>query len=165
MPYPCKIIYNKENLGLFKSTLKGLDSIKTNWIFHCEDDWSFYASDFIKNSIQIFNKNDKITTVTLINYNNLLGSCFENKTYENHRLMKEYGSAGNYTTNPGLRKKEIYEPFKFLKNEAEVSLYYRKKGMKIAATLKKKGFINHIGGEKSIYNVGSAYKKYSNNNK
>jgi len=165
LPYPCKIIYNEKNLGLFKSTLKGLESINTDWIFHCEDDWQFNSSNFIQNSLEIFNRNNTITLVTLIKHNHLLGKNFEKKAYDYYRYMKEYGAAGNYTTNPGLRKKEIYEPMKNLNNEGEVSLYYRKKGMKVAATLKTKGYLTHIGGKKSVYKVGSAYKKFSDTNK
>ena len=37
--------------------------------------------------------------------------------------------------------------------------------MKVAATLKTKGYLTHIGGKKSVYKVGSAYKKYSYTNK
>lgn len=165
IPYPCKIIYNDKNLGLFKSTLKGINNIKTEWIFHCEDDWEFNSNNFIQNSLEIFNRNKNITSVTLIKYNHLIGTNFENNTYDYYRYMKEYAAAGNFTLNPGLRKKEIYKPMEFLNNEGEVSLYYRKKGMRVAATLKKKGYINHIGGDKSIFKIGSAYKKYSDTNK
>jgi hypothetical protein len=159
LPFSCKIIYNDKNLGLIKSTVEGIKHVDTEYVFHCEDDWEFFDSGFIEKSIDILNCDEKIILVGLIPYKRYIGTCFENEIQNNkYRFMMEYGTCGNYTANPSLRKKEIYDAYNHYNTEGELSIYYRNKGKKIAMTLNSKGYVRHIGKH------NSAYKKFKNTN-
>lgn len=76
--------------------------------------------------------------------------------------MMEYGSCGNYTTNPSLRKKDIYLPYQICKTEGEISLYYRKLNKKIAMTTDSQGYIRHIGKHDSAYKKDMELINYDN---
>ena len=58
-----KLILNKENLGMFGSIDKLYKSVCTNYIFHCEDDWEFYRSGFMEDSIKVLETQPKVLQV------------------------------------------------------------------------------------------------------
>ena len=62
------LILNKENVGLIKSVDIGYSHIKTNYFFHCEDDW-MVTKDFIKDSLTIMEARSNIEEVWLADYN------------------------------------------------------------------------------------------------
>ena len=63
------LILHKENMGLIKSVDIGYSHIKTNYFFHCEDDW-MVTKDFIKDSLTIMEARPDIEEVWLADYNN-----------------------------------------------------------------------------------------------
>ena len=66
--FPCKIIYNEKKLGQMKSMENGLKHIKTDYVFHCEEDWEFYNFGFIEDSFELLKKDSKICCVLLRGY-------------------------------------------------------------------------------------------------
>ncbi len=56
-------VFNKENVGLVKSIDLGYEHIKTEYFFHCEDDWCVTKDGYIKNSMEIMLKDPKIEEV------------------------------------------------------------------------------------------------------
>ena len=66
--YSKTIIYNETNIGQIKSIDKNIYSlVKTEFIFHCEDDWEFYSYGFIEKSINILSNNLKYLQYGYVN--------------------------------------------------------------------------------------------------
>lgn len=63
-----KIIANQQNIGLIKSIDKVYSTVSSKYVFHCEDDWVFYRSGFIEDSLEIINFNPTITYISLRSY-------------------------------------------------------------------------------------------------
>lgn len=62
-------VFNKENVGLIKSVDLGYQEIKTEWIFHCEDDWCCNGKlGFIEQALTIM-EDPKIEEVWFADYN------------------------------------------------------------------------------------------------
>lgn len=60
-----EVIVNDPPLGQVKSIDKMYSRIKTEWIFHCEDDWEFFADGFIEKSFLILDEFDQYSMVSL----------------------------------------------------------------------------------------------------
>lgn len=63
-------VFNSENIGLMRSIDEGYKHIKTDFFFHCEDDWCVIKDGFIDKSIAIMQSDCKIEEVWLADYNN-----------------------------------------------------------------------------------------------
>ncbi len=61
-------VFNDINLGLIGSIDQGYKHIKTEYFFHCEDDWCIVRPGFIEQSLEIM-KDPKIEEVWLADYN------------------------------------------------------------------------------------------------
>jgi len=111
-----EMIYNKSNKGQVPSIDKVYSYIRTKWIFHCEEDWTFLKPYFIEKSMNVFHENqsEKIFTVWLRphhdtslhpiikdNLNRGYYKMHPNFSYEDQG--KTYTWCG-VTLNPGLRK-------------------------------------------------------------
>lgn len=154
---PLKIIYNEQNLGMIQSTLKGIKEIKTDLVFHCEDDWCFTNTGFIEASLHILEKDPMITSVSLLNYKKNKDLIAERK--DEYYYAKINNKVGGYTSNPSLRYLKIYEPYNNFQTEGDISMYYINKGMRIAFTMNSNGYVGHTGNRRSMY------RKNSDNNK
>ncbi len=113
------IIINKTRLGQVHSIDKAYKNVKTKYVFHCEDDWLFYRSGFIEESIKILATDEKIFSVWLRSYyhdlfeysknNILLGDklsldCFVyRRVYSKSELNNEC-----FSLNPSLREHKHY---------------------------------------------------------
>ncbi len=64
------LVLNKENVGLMKSIDLGYAHIKTEYFFHCEDDWMVTRGEFIEKSLAIMRQRAEIEEVWLKDYNN-----------------------------------------------------------------------------------------------
>ena len=151
---PTKIIYNEKNMGLRNSILKGIQYIKTDLVFYCQDDWHFFSGGFIEQSLTILKKDNMVTCVSLIPYNKYKNVVVDMTDRGGYRYAMPRDGIGGYTENPGLRYLKIFEPYKELISESKVSRYYHKKGMLIGFTMKTKGFVRHSG------HRNSAFRKY-----
>jgi hypothetical protein len=56
-------VFNEKNVGLIKSIDLGYEHIKTEYFFHCEDDWSVIKPGYIRDSLKIMTDNPKIEEV------------------------------------------------------------------------------------------------------
>jgi hypothetical protein len=65
----CPIIfcYNEKRIGQMKTIEKYTPLIKTDWVFHLEDDYEFFDSGFIELSFKIMQSDDNISQVLLEN--------------------------------------------------------------------------------------------------
>ncbi|MXY39264.1 MAG: glycosyltransferase [Rhodospirillaceae bacterium] len=50
---PIQVILNPRRLGICRNIDRIYSEIETEWIFHCEDDWEFYRSGFIRESFEV----------------------------------------------------------------------------------------------------------------
>jgi hypothetical protein len=62
---PIELIFNQKNLGQIKSIDIAYEKVTSEYIFHCEDDWSFYKSGFIEDSLNILKEDDSVINVWL----------------------------------------------------------------------------------------------------
>jgi hypothetical protein len=85
------LVFNKENVGLIKSIDLGYKHIKTEYLFHCEDDWSFTGKGgFLEESMTIMLARPEIEEVWLKDMN---GHPVEDKLYNvdsvSYRLVQD----------------------------------------------------------------------------
>jgi len=113
------LILNKKNVGLIKSVDIGYSHIKTNYFFHCEDDWMI-TKDFIKDSLTIMEARPNIEEVWLADYNehplelNVLkaGDVSYQLVVDNHQKgMNGYNDFAwhGFTTACGLKRLSDYK--------------------------------------------------------
>lgn len=150
------LILNKTNLGLIKSVDIAYDIVNTEYIFHCEDDWLFYRSGFIENSLDILEFDNKIKQVLLrsiyhdylinhpvdINVNPIVikeNVCYKIKLKDNvnkANILSQYSSSdldwSAFSFNPGLLRTADYkEAGKYsliASSEADISTWYKLRG-------------------------------------
>lgn len=136
--------------------------VKTPYIFHMEEDWLFYRSGFIEESMKILEADPKISMVWLR----------ELKDTNQHPVifMKEFGIMktnhnglwGGFCFNPGLRRKADYDLLKSYgkhtqfnrkqpwKSESVISQIYAKLGFRAAILINPDGYVRHIGENRHV---------------
>lgn len=155
-------------VGQIRAIDRAYAHVRTDYIFHCEDDWEFYAPGFIEKSLAVLRSNPFILQVWLraIDDTNkhpvLAPVCFADSVP--YRLLSpDYHSPGwglwhGFSWNPGLRRRSEYELAgsfdRFSTSgkesydvEREVSTLYRRKGF-VAAILADndgRGYVRHLG--------------------
>lgn len=170
-------LHNKEQLGQMRSIEKAYSHVKTNYIFHCEDDWEFYRPHFIEDSLEVLDYNHKIVTIWLREQNDTNGhdinkdiyTCGNNIQYQELKtnFVKYEGASAwhGFTFNPGLRRTSDYKiiaPISDYQGEREVSEKYYQLGYK--AAIFKTGYVKHIGFHRGIrykINTPNWYKDMS----
>ena len=53
------LFLNRENIGQNASIDKMYKNVNTEYIFHCEEDWEFYKSGFIEDSLKVLETQPK----------------------------------------------------------------------------------------------------------
>ena len=113
-----KLIINEKNLGQIKSIDLAYQEVKTDYIFHCEDDWLFYRNGFIEDSMKILESDKSILTVWLrdiekdIEKNYPFHYVFDEKTIDKisfYQLGSENPDWRGFTFNPTLKRKSDYK--------------------------------------------------------
>ncbi len=148
--------------------------VKTEYIFHCEDDWEFIAPGFMEKSLSVLNANAKILqvwirSVTDTNDCNVMNDVFFAGDVP-YRLIQpghhtdEWGTWHGFSFNPGLRRTCDYQligsfgaldPSRARRSyevEREASEVYFKHGM-LAAILADNGglgYVRHIGWDRRV---------------
>lgn len=165
IPGDVEFIINDHNIGQIKSIDKLYSKVGTKYIFHCEDDWEFYAPGFIEESLAILQYNPKIFTVWLRSHNDTNGhpltDLTEINSVEPHKLMiRNYrGVWSGFTFNPGLRRLEDYlivSPYvdqeillpmknKNIISEVDLSIKFDQMGFRSAISNRVDGYVRHIG--------------------
>jgi hypothetical protein len=169
----CELVYilNGCNLGQMKSIDKAYSLVKSQFIFHCEDDWKFHKQGFIERSFDILKLDEKIFTVWLRAYSDLCGHKISeavNKSKVAYRCIAPMGIWSGFTLNPGLRRTKdclLLHPYALqkhvdsnLKNrdtvtESDLSILYGELGFRAVVTTESDGFLHHIGEGYHIANV------------
>ena len=167
-------VFNKENVGLIKSIDLGYKYIKTEYFFHCEDDWVVMKPGYIEKSMKIMLRNPMIEEVWPYPMN---GHPVEHIKYSaegiSYRLMKDNYQKGKngfndfgwhgFTTAIGLKRMSDYlrvAPYADIPwqgtiwhREQAIGEAYHKLGYR-AATLLHGGYAGNIGNGLSEYKTG-----------
>jgi hypothetical protein len=167
LSYPfCTLVLHPENVGLMKSIDLGYKHIKTEYFYHCEDDWCCNGKDgFLEQSLDIMLNNSNIEEVWLADYNNYP------KDYEvlytpnstPFQLLKENQNGWHgFTTACGLKRKSDYLKVGFYSeiergetiwhHERNIGLKYHNLGYRSAILLDE--YVYNIGIGKSEYKLG-----------
>lgn len=167
------VLWNAPQIGQMKSIEKAYSYVTSEYIFHCEDDWEFYRTSFIEDSLEILNSNKKIVTVWLREQNDTNSHPIDAQIYTakdndkvkyqllqvNHKRKKNSLEWHGFTFNPGLRRYSDYRlvaPISKYSGERELSEKYFQLGYR--AAIVKKGYIRHIGFHRGIRYSISTYK-------
>lgn len=150
-------IQNSVNRGQAYCIDRAYAEVKTDYIFHCEDDWLFLQpGPLMAQSLAILEKYPKISTVTLTNHK---GWMVTNPDY--FCLINKPSAAGldiiwdGITFNPGLRRLSDYKAlgrsFSIILGrkgcpEADVASLYNQLGYMMADLGTQ--YIRHIGFER-----------------
>lgn len=107
------LVLHPENVGLIRSIDLGYQHIKTNYFFHCEDDWMCNGrKGFIERSLMIMTLYPQIEEVWLADYNrhpleNEL-KCADKVTFRMVAAHQFEGRWHGFTTACGLKRMEDY---------------------------------------------------------
>lgn len=157
--YPIRLIKNVTRLGQPLSIDIAYSHVKTDYIFHCEDDWEFYAPQFIEASLPILEFSPTILQVHLKSLDTIQYDYTVHETNKFAILHYEYLKIWHgFSLNPGLRRLRDYRrivsycanlatPYFSGSFEAYISNIYRGLGYVAAIALANdtKGFVRHIG--------------------
>lgn len=155
------IIFNEPSLKQIGSVDKAYAAVNTEYIFHCEDDWEFYRSGFIEDSLKILEADKTIKQVGLRSIEHDLKVNhptvgFIDKHYSISNVyyvqlkMKDEASEYDWVTfsfTPGLLRKKDYELAGKYSNvgstEASISMFYKKKNFSSVVLINDA--VKHIG--------------------
>ena len=154
------LVKNDLRLGQIKSIDRAYSMVDTPYIFHCEDDWEFYRTGFIEESMKILETEPDIMQVWLRDRNDTNGHPIIWK--ENYGIMKtNYKRTWHgFSFNPGLRRLSDYQKiapysqhteFNFKapwESEIAIGKLYHQMGMK--AAILPNGYVKHIGENRGI---------------
>lgn len=160
-----KIIFNSTPLKQIKSIDKAYSEVKTDYIFHCEDDWEFYRSGFIEDSLVILESQRNVKQVGLrslhhdilvnhpsITFVNKLINANNVKYYQ--LILRDNFSNLDWLScsfNPGLLRKKDYDLagnyHSLAQSEAGISLWYKNKGY--IGVILENDAVKHIGWDSS----------------
>jgi len=134
--FPIEVIINPMNLGQARAIDIAYSKVETPYIFHCEDDWEFTRSGFIKESYEILKLHPEASLVQLrgrsehVVLKDLPQKQWQHISYflAEKTTHKRYFS---YGYNPSLRRLIDYQriaPLASIGGEREVSWVFKKMG-------------------------------------
>lgn len=158
--YNIEWIENDSRLGQIKSIDKMYSKIRTEYIFHCEEDWFFIKESFIEKSLEILEHDKNILNVWLISLNDTNGHPVENNTYDINGIDYKFLSLNylnvwhGFTFNPGLRRLSDYnliKPFNDIGHELEISIAY--KNLDYRSVILTEKHVEHIGWNRHVNDI------------
>lgn len=152
------VLYNNPQIGQLPSIDRAYSLVKTDYIFHCEDDWLFYKNGFIEKSFSVLLENEKIVSVWIREQNDTNRHPVEPQVYHTRdNVGYKFMETGfheiwhGFTFNPGLRRTKDYElikPYTKWIGEGGVSGEYFKQQFRGAILLD--GYVRHLGNHRRI---------------
>lgn len=167
------LIKNEKNLGQISSIDRAYQAVSSDYIFHCEDDWEFYRSGFMEESLKILQADPRIFCVWVRAHNDTNGHPIARGTRVTadgmpyHLMSTGYrGVWHGFTLNPGLRRRSdclVMGPYSELPlahhlrgrtrvTESDLSIHYHRLGYTGAISARKDGFVRHIGQDHHLAN-------------
>lgn len=168
---PLRIILNGDNKGQIASVDFAYADIKSDYIFHMEDDWVFTVPGFIERAIEVLEQEPNVIITSVRDDKDMpryvrslktrtTASASYKRTFpELHFLWH------TFTFNPTLKRTTDYRAiaggYKTLGDEASLSRHYKALGKDMAWLLN--GGTQHTGDERSNYGSGWGYRKSKKN--
>ena len=164
------ILNNEPQLGQMKSIDRAYAQVTSDYIFHCEDDWSFYREGFIEDSFKVLETDEKVITVWLREQDDTNDHPVEPELFQckdpqgpqyqimqrNHQRRSGAPFWHGFTLNPGLRRTKdflLIAPVGEMSGESSMSDAYHQHGFKGA--IFPTGYVRHVGYHRGIrYKVG-----------
>jgi len=158
LPYDTILCYNDARIGQMKTIEKYTPLITTQYVFHLEDDYEFFAGGFIELSFKILESDSKISQVLLedeqyrfptIDINNSL--CLKCMTSDGSIPNENNGDGplSCYSWRPSLKNIKIHKlrmPYELWDDEYTIELAVNKIEMySVISRLHPNGFCKHIG--------------------
>lgn len=160
------LIYNEKNEGLVESVDIAYSRVKSKYIFHTEDDYTFFRSGFIERSIAVMNHDPKIMQVWIRRVTDTVGQPIMPELLKappvwnldrpvEYYLMGEHQEWYGFCFQCGLRHKEriwdSVQPYGSLspktdflsQRECKIGIALWKKGYK--AAILPEGYARHMG--------------------
>jgi hypothetical protein len=141
---PIEVIVNDPPLGHIAAIDRAYARVATPYIFHCEDDWRFFRSGFVEESLVLL-KNDPAATAVICRRpgqtegTSLVFETCPVQSIEHVRYRKPHPwmvpQLLGYSFNPGLRRLSDYRllgSFARWGHETDASLYFKVRGRTIA---------------------------------
>ena len=139
------VLFNESRRGQMRSLDLAYSSVETPYIFHCEDDWIFFRSGFVEESLLLLEGLPTVSTVkcrrrgqnpthdfvtSAAPLSRLRGVEFRQPALDAHPVW------GGYSFNPGLRRLSDYRrlgSFAACGHEIDISRWFKQHGMGIAS--------------------------------
>ena len=149
------VILNDPPLGQIGNIDRLYSRIDTEWIFHCEDDWEFFADGFIEKSFAILKEFDRFSMVSLRDWAEFRPNYFSAEAATSSGVGYRAANAdvagvwSGLSFNPGLRRMRDYRivgpytGFGVGAGETRVSDCYRELGYRVACLAEPA--VQHIG--------------------
>jgi hypothetical protein len=167
------LVLHPENVGLIRSIDLGYEHIKTEYFFHCEDDWCFTGKGgFIEKSLAVMELEKNIEEVWLFDHNDCNGHPIELEIISaygvNYQMVKDNWNLGDaiwhgFTTAVGLKRMSDYRkvgPYEKIPwgktiwhRECAIGEAYHRLGYR-TAILSGGGYVYNIGRGESEYKTG-----------
>lgn len=161
LPYETVFCYNEKRLGQMKTIEKYTKLIKTDYVFHLEDDYEFFDSGFIELSFKILDSDKNISQVLLedeqhsftrVDIKNEL--CYKVMTNQpwDININNGDGPLSCFSWRPSLKTIKMQQmrmPYELWDDEYTIQLALNKLGYYSVVTKNikngKPGFCSHIG--------------------
>lgn len=149
---PVQFLQNQQNVGQTVSVDRAYAEIDTPYIFHCEEDWLFPSSLFIKESKLILESDPKIHSVMVRDpseyswyFYTLPKKSIKGFEYwvSEIRANRKWGA---FSFNPGLRRLSDYKkhgPYAKFDAEQDLAFFHKLQGYKLAVLAH--GDVTHFG--------------------
>lgn len=157
-------IQNEARRGQVYSIDRAYEAVRTDYIFHCEDDWLFVRGDFMQESKRILERYANISMVALRGDSCNGHTIIDWPGFEGFKIQMPFwqGCWGGLSWNPGLRRLSDWRQHGGfggrvtygeggLAPEKAISQLYLERGFRIAAnpTHDNTPYVQHIGHERS----------------
>lgn len=131
-----QVFVNNPKLGQLRSIDLAYANVETEWVFHCEDDWQFYRTGFIEDSMLLLKEDKQALQVWLRSFAHdlqihspyvYLGERKQLEGVVYHELMSHKEEWQGFSFNPGLRRLADYKlhaPYQQFSGEKALSKLY-----------------------------------------
>jgi hypothetical protein len=156
-------------VGQIRAIDMAYGTVGTEYIFHCEDDWEFYAPGFMEKSLAVLTSNADVLQVWIRASNDannhpvmdylLFADDVPYRLLEPRYHSAEWGTWSGFSWNPGLRRRREYQligsfgaldPLREKKShmvERDAAAFYVRRGFlaAILADEEGRGYVRHSG--------------------
>lgn len=142
------ILYNEKKLGQSASIDRAYSLVKTDYVFHLEDDWFFTGEDFIDRSLPILEKYDNILQVTFREGepHQSGDDIYEEGTESAFKVwIPGWKGFPGFTYNPNIFKISAYNEIKPISGRPEKEVGFQYVEMGLHTVVLQKRYVRHIG--------------------